>query len=188
MNDREKKLLVLLGVAAFVIINIFAFNIYQKGIKRMKATLNNDGKEIQEKTEALIKADENLDDWDWWIENQPAQGTHGGVGAELATYTERSAGRYGLQIKRRPSPLRENLSEPGIFSSAKVKVSTNGRDAEMYRWLTDLQDPQKFRSITRLVITPQRDDATRMDCELEISQWFEPLPDDAEVTDADTSE
>lgn len=182
MNEREKKLLVLLGAAAFVIVNIFGYTVYQKKMKQMQAVLHNGGKEIREKTDALVKADENLENRDWWMENQPAEGTHGRAGAELATYAERSATRYGLQIKRRPSPQRENLAEPGIYRSAKVKVSVNGRDAEIYRWLTDLQDPGKFRSITRLVITPQRDDATRMDCELEVTQWFAPQPEGGEVT------
>jgi hypothetical protein len=188
MNEREKKLLILLGVAAFIILNVFAFSFYQKSMKRMQAILGNGTKEIEIKTEALVKADENLDDWDWWIENQPIEGAHGGVVADLAAYTEQSAGRYGVQIKLRPSPLAENLAEPGVYRSAKIKARANGRDAEIFRWLTDLQDPKKFRSITRLMITPQRDDATRMDCEVEVTQWFVPLPEGGEVTSAETGQ
>jgi hypothetical protein len=47
-------------------------------------------------------------------------------------------------------------------------------DRELYRWLTDLQDPAKARSVTLLRISPQRDDATRVDCTLEVTQWFSP--------------
>ena len=188
MNDREKKLLTLLVVAAFVIANLFAYNLYKKGKQRMMVALANGKKELKEKNDKLTRAENRYDEWDWFIENQPADGVHGRIRAELATYAEKSASRYGVQMKKRPILQREDLSEPGIFRSAKVKVIVNGRDAEIYRWLADLQDPKKSRSITRLMIAPQRDDATRMDCELELAQWFAPLPEDADMTSADTGE
>ena len=105
MNEREKKLLFVLGFALFAVVNIFAFNQYQKGMDRLKAQANNGKKEIKEKTEAIRKADENPDDWNWWIENQPVDGAHGGIRADLATYVERSASRYGVQSKGRPTLL-----------------------------------------------------------------------------------
>ena len=188
MNEREKKLLILLGFAVFCIANIFAFNAYQKSQKKMEAVLQNGKKEMKEKMAALTQANENVDDWDWWEQNQPIEGTHGSVSAELATYAETSAKRYGLVIKRRPNPLREDLSDLFYFSSAKVKAEVNGRDAEVYRWLTDLQDPKKFRSVTRLAIEPQRDDPTRMNCSLEITQWFLPPAESGEELSATSSE
>ena len=47
-------------------------------------------------------------------------------------------------------------------------------DSQLYKWLSDLQEPRLSRSITFLRISPQRDDPTRVDCELEITQWFQP--------------
>jgi|GEM_PF-863066 hypothetical protein len=187
MNDREKKLLTLLVVAAFVIANIFVYNLYNKGKQRLTVVLANGKNEIEEKSDKLAKAKNRYDEWDWFIENQPADGIHGRIRAELATYAEQSASRYRVLMKKRPILQREDLSEGGIFRSAKVKVIANGRDAEIYRWLVDLQDPKKSRSITRLMIAPQRDDATRMDCELELAQWFSPVSEGSDVTSADTS-
>ena len=186
MNEREKRLLFVLGFTAFVIANIFAFNLFQKGMNRMKAEAYNGAREIKEKTAAIRKADENPDEWNWWVENQPAEGVHGGIRADLATYVERSAGRFGVQTKGRPTLLPEDLSETGDYRSAAVKVVANGRDAEIYRWLSDLQDPKKFRSITRLEIRPQRDEPTRMDCELEVAQWFVPMAEGEEISSLDT--
>ena len=34
--------------------------------------------------------------------------------------------------------------------------------------------PELNRAITFLRISPQRDDPTRVDCELEVTQWFRP--------------
>lgn len=188
MNEREKKLLTVLFGAAFIIANVFGYSMYNAGMKRMQAELHNGGKELKKKTDELVKADTRVDEMNWLAENQPAEGTHGRVGAELATYTERSAGRYGVNIKKRPSPLREDAGEGGAYRSAKVKVVGNARDDAMYRWLTDLQDPKKSRSVTFLRIAPQRDDPTRIDCELEVTQWFSPLVDGETVTAAETGQ
>jgi hypothetical protein len=47
-------------------------------------------------------------------------------------------------------------------------------DDQLYKWLVELQDPALSRAITFLRISPQRDDPTRVDCELEVTQWFRP--------------
>ena len=69
-----------------------------------------------------------------------------------------------------------------------MKIVANGRDPEIYRWLSDLQDPKQFRSVTRLEIRPQRGDFTRMDCEVEVAQWFFPRVEGDEIPAVDTDE
>ena len=79
----------------------------------------------------------------------------------------------------RPSPQREDADESGAYRSSRVKVAASAMDRELYNWLADLQDPQKSRSVTFLRITPERDDQSRVDCVLEVTQWFSPVSDEA---------
>ena len=186
MNEREKKLLFMLLGAAFIIVNVFLYSSYSSGMQRMKSELNAAKTEYRDKTDELARADERASEREWLLEYQPKEGDHRGVGTALAKYTEDTARRYGVQMNRRPQQVRENLGETGVYRSATVKVMANGRDAEIVRWLTDLQDPRKSRSITRLEIEPEKNDKTqtRMSCELEVTQWFSPAAEeDTETAD-----
>jgi len=183
MNEREKKLISILIGAAFIIANLFVYTSYDRARKQKKTEFTKGANELTFKLAELEEASTHIDEVNWLNENMPAEGTHASIRAELVTSTEQSAAKHGITLKKRPSPLRENPDEVGDFRSAIVKVLANSRDQELYRWLVELQDPKKARSITRLRITPQRDDATRIDCEMEITQWFTPLSEEDENTE-----
>jgi len=182
MNDREKKLIFILFGAAFVIVSVFLFTSYNTKMKQKEALFQKGSKELAKMNKELAEWDSQIDDVNWLNDNPPAEGTHGKVGAELATYTEKSGQRFRVTLKKRPSPQREDTEEIGVYRSARVKVIGNATDSEVYQWLTDLQDPKKSRSITLLRISPQRDDPARIDCELEVTQWFTPQIEEESIT------
>lgn len=183
MNEREKKLSILLFGAVFIIVNLFAYTSYTGAMQKKQALLKKGEAELDLKLRELEEASQHFDEVEWLANNMPAEGSHASIRAELATFTEQSAKKHRLTVKKRPSPLRENPDEAGEFRSAIVKAQVNCRDAELYRWLCELQNPKLARSITFLRISPQRDDATRIDCELEVTQWFRPAEDDSAATE-----
>lgn len=187
MNEREKNLIFILVGAGFIVANLFGFTTYRGALDKKKAEFKKGESELKVKRRQLEESYERIDEIEWLAENRPVDGTHASIRAELVTFTEQSARKHRVDIKRRPSPLRADPEESGPFRSAVVKVMVNCRDAELYRWLCDLQDPRKSRSITRLRITPQRDDATRIDCELEVTRWFSPLSEDDEMNPGEAS-
>lgn len=183
MNEREKKLIIILFGAAFIIVNLFGFTSYNAALQKKQVELKTGADELKLKRRQLVEANDRMDEVDWLAENMPAEGTHAGVRADLVTFTEQSANKQRVDIKKRPRPQGEDPNETGDFRSAVVKVQVNCRDAELYRWLCELQNPKKARAITRLKITPHRDDKTRIDCDLEVTQWFSPISeDDADFT------
>jgi hypothetical protein len=187
MNEREKKLIFILVGAAFIIANLFVYTSYDTALQQKKTELAKGESELQFKLAELEEASTHIDEVNWLNENMPSEGTHATIRAELVTSTEQSAAKHRITLKKRPSPLREDPDEEGDFRSAIVKVLANSRDQELYRWLVELQDPTKARSITRLRITPQRDDATRIDCEMEITQWFTPLSEEDQNAEETTA-
>lgn len=185
MNEREKNLILILVGAAFIIANLFGFTTYKASLDKKEALLKSGASELKLKRQQIGEADERSDEIDWLAANRPADNTHDGVLAELVAFTEQSANKNRINIRKHPKPLAAKLDESGNFRSGVVRVSVDCRDAELYRWLCDLQDPKKTRAITRLKIIPLRDDNTRISCELDITQWFTPVDEeDADATAA----
>ncbi len=182
MNSREKKLLMVLFGAAFLIVNLFLFTSYRAVKDKKEAALANGKKEIHQMLKDLDEAADKQDEMDWLRNHEPVEGIHSQVRSELVSDVQKSAGRYHVILKKAPQPLAEDTEQGGAYRSALVKVLANATDRELYLWIADLQDPNKGRSIVRLKISPQRDDKTRVDCELELAQWFTPKPDEAPVT------
>ncbi|MBK1832225.1 hypothetical protein JIN77_15915 [Verrucomicrobiaceae bacterium R5-34] len=178
MNDREKKLIFILFGAAFLIVNVFLFTSFTTARQKKQMELMKGEKELALKNKQLDEAGERQNEIDWLLDHAPQPGTHASVRADLVTYVQQTAQRNNLTLKKPPVPVREELEPTGAYRIAQVRVLVNARDAELLRWLTELQNPDKSRSVTMLRISPQRDDATRVDCELEVTQWFAPATDD----------
>ena len=174
MNSREKTLLFVLFGVAFFVINIFLFTSFQSAMQKKRSQLDVGAKKLKLMEADLATWESKADDVEWLMNNQPVVGVHGNIGAELAAYTEKVANKHGVSLSKRPSPQRADTEETGAYRSARAKVVANAMDGQLYNWLVELQDPELNRAITFLRISPQRDDPTRVDCELEVTQWFRP--------------
>jgi len=174
MNSREKTLIFVLFGVAFLIINIFLFTSYQTVMQKKRSQLDIGAEKLKLMDSDLATWESKADDVEWLMNNQPVEGVHGNIGAALAAYTEEAANKHGVSLSKRPSPQRAEAEEAGAYRSARAKVVANAMDDQLYKWLVELQDPALSRAITFLRISPQRDDPTRVDCELEVTQWFRP--------------
>ena len=174
MNSREKTLIFVLFGVAFFVINIFLFTSFQSAMQKKRSQLDVGAKKLKLMEADLATWESKADDVEWLMNNQPVVGVHGNIGAELAAFTEKAANKHGVSLSKRPSPQRADTEETGAYRSARAKVVANAMDGQLYNWLVELQDPELNRAITFLRISPQRDDPTRVDCELEVTQWFRP--------------
>jgi len=183
MNDREKKLIFILFGAAFLIVNIFLFTSFNAAKQKKEMELAKGEKELALKKQQILESNDRMAEMDWLIDHSPREGTHAAVRADLVTFVQQTAQRNNLTLKKPPVPVKENPDATGAYHIAQVKILVNARDAELMRWLTELQNPEKSRSVTFLRISPQRDDPTRVDCELEVTQWFAPAGEDGSSGD-----
>ena len=174
MNQREKNLISLLFGVAFLLINIFLFSSFTAAMQKKRSQLDAGAKKLYLMEQDLASWESKAEEVEWLVNNQPVEGVHSNIGAELSAFTETVANRHGVILSKRPSPQRADTEEDGAYRSARAKVTANAMDDQLYKWLSDLQDPELSRSVTFLRISPQRDDPTRIDCELEITQWFRP--------------
>jgi len=172
MSDREKKLVLLFGIAAFLLVNFFGiswFRGYQTGVARdlLKAKASvTDAENKSENHETISDEMEFLAKYD--PKPRPAQT----VQTELEQFASSQAAANQLQISKRPRflPTDESGSR---FHRAKVELSVKGSEASIYRWLDKLQVKEEFRGLTFMRISPDQDD-TLAECTVTAEQWFVP--------------
>jgi len=181
MSKREKNLIFILFGVAFLIINAFFYASYKQAMQAKRIDYNEGSKELDQIEKELAAWASQAEDAEWLNNNQPATGTHGKTVSDLATYTEQSAGRSQVQLKVRPTPQQEDAYEGGAYRSARVIVEGNAMDDQLIQWLTDLYDPANSRAVTFLRISPQRTDDTRVDCRLDVTQWYSPEADEQDL-------
>jgi hypothetical protein len=174
MNDREKKLVVMLGATAFAIVNLaLYFKLYEpmrnkarKDIVASQATLKN--ADI-----FLDMRDQYADEIDWLEKHQPKTAPPQEIDASLQRFAQSESLRNGLKTKPRGQRILPSIQDPGlIFARSRVEQNVTGREDALYRWLYRLQTPSEFRAITALRLAPDREDDTLIDCKVVVEEWF----------------
>lgn len=173
MSDREKKLVMFFGLAAFLLVNFFAISWFQ-GQKAKIARQLVDAKSKVSLAQATADSYGTvIEEMDWLADKSPAPKAGQLVATELETYASNQATTHQLEIKRRA--IKPN-DETGVhFHRAKVEFNVSGREDSLYRWLDRLQMPDQFKGITSMRLSPDAKDDTRIDATIEVEQWYIPL-------------
>lgn len=184
MSDREKKLVLLFGLAAFVLLNAFGVSWFRKQKTAMATRLIAAEGEVQNAEAFSRKYDTVIEEMDWMAEHAPDPRAGQLVASELEQYASNQATTHQLTVKRRAILSNE---EGGVhFHRARVEFNVNGMESALYRWLGRLQMPDQFRAITFLRLSPDTKDDTLIDCTVIVEQWYVPLTgeESAEVEEA----
>ncbi|WP_035615420.1 hypothetical protein [Haloferula sp. BvORR071] len=176
MSDREKKLVLVFGLAAFFLINLFGISRFRSFRDEVKRDLETAKKSIDTAEENRAAYDGRVDELNWLSEHRPEGKDRQTVETELVGYTESQATAAQLTIKRRKI---QPSVETGIFHRARVEFVVNGTETALYRWLDRLQMPEQFRAITFMRLSPDAKDDTLIDCTINVEQWF--IPQTAET-------
>ncbi len=173
MNDRERKLLVVVGILVFAILNLGVFKLVYS--PRVKAA--NEKKKTYEEDLVLAKLresmlDEKQGEIDWLNRNeQKVIKSSQKALADLEALANREAKRRGLTVKRvRPMTALEGAE----LDRARVEIEVSGREQVLFQWIDRLNSPSELRTATSLRINPKKDDDTQVDCAVILEQWFVP--------------
>jgi hypothetical protein len=186
MSDREKKLVLLFGLAAFVLINVFGVSWFRKQRDRLAAEVLEAEGNVQTAEAFDRKYDTVLEEMDWMIEHAPKERSGQLVATELEQYASNQATTHQLTVKRRA--ILPNDQSGTHFHRAKSEFNVTGREDSLYRWLDRLQMPEQFRAITFLRLSPDPKDDTLIDCTVTVEQWYVPLTGEGEAETAETPE
>ena len=174
MSSREQKLLILFAVAGFVMVNLVGLSLY----KKKAADLSNRKQEAERvlKELGLFQAsrEQRLDEMEWLENNLPDPAEYENVQTALQTYCVAEARRFNLNLTEVPSRNRE-APEGNHFQRVVMNYKTTGMEQDLYRWLDRINMPAQMRASTKLLLSPNKENDTRIDCQVTVEQWFIPV-------------
>lgn len=180
MSDREKKLVLLFGLAAFVLLNAFGVSWFRKYKDKLEIELRDAQGEVELADAASRKFDTVIEEMDWMADHVPDERNGQLVSTELEQYGTNQAKTHQLDAKPTFLPNDESGQH---FHRAKVQFKVTGLESSLYRWLGRLQQPDQFRAITFLRLSPDAKDDTLIDCTVIVEQWY--VPESGDGDDAD---
>ncbi|MBB5352257.1 type II secretory pathway component PulM [Haloferula luteola] len=172
MNDREKKLLIGLGVALFGVANLGAFKYFETTQKKVVKQIQQHEQTLEIAQFAREQSNAVQGEIEWLEKNQKDPKEAELVPSELEKFVTGRAAAAGLTLTR-PKIL-DNRTDGAFFERARFQISVSGKEEALYRWLTELQSPKDFRAITALRLSPNREDDTLIDAVVQVEEWFQP--------------
>ena len=173
MSARERKLLIFFGIAGFAILNFLGFNFAQT--KRLKVDRDfKDAKQQLANAEKFRESREQItDQMEWLSENEPEPLANQDVQTKLQQFAEKEAIATGLTIKTQ-KPLPTDSTAGRFYHRAKLEITVTGTEESLYRWFDHLNVPAAFRVASKIRLSPNTQDDTKIDCTTIVEQWFIP--------------
>lgn len=172
MSDREKKLLSLLLFAGFVILNFFLFTVYSQAKLRYTTDLEAAQSDLQQAINFSESSEEFAGEMEWLAANEPEPSVRQDVQNKLQQFAESQARNLGLTVKSQE--LLPTDDSGTHYHRAQVKISISGQENALYQWFDMINDPAAFRTAYQIVMKPNSQDDTLIDCTATLSQWFPP--------------
>jgi hypothetical protein len=175
MSDREKKLIIFVGILVFVVLNIGAYQVWYAPRKEKAVADEEKFGIMKDEAEAAKDAqDFKRAEIEWLERNEQKQIKSSQKAlADLEALANREAKRRGLTVKR-VKPM-TGIEDGNLeFSRARVEIEVSGREQVLFQWIDRLNSPSDLRTATSLRINPKKDDDTQVDCAVVLEQWFVP--------------
>lgn len=173
MSDREKKLVLFFGLAAFVLLNVFGISWYKKYRLDLARKVGKAESAVQV-AEAYESSYGNVEEEMIWLgDHFPEPKAGQTVQAQLQQFASTEATKNTLTVKR-PKILPNDETPGAKFHRARVEFNVTGTEASLYRWLDKLQSPEQLRAITGMRLSPDTKDDTLIECTVTVEQWYVP--------------
>ena len=172
LTNNERRLLLLLGLAFFLVLNVFGFTALAKkmqALNREKAQLvleQNDAKGWLTRKDLWNKRKE------WLTEKQPRSDSSGQDSARLLESLQQGARQQKINITQQR--LMEPRSNPDYMEVA-VQLEARGALESMLRWVAEIQAPDRFQAITSLTLKSDTE-PPKVICNLTIARWYAHKP------------
>jgi len=172
MSEREKKLLLILAVTFFFILNFIGFNmLYLPEVRKAeRSEVTSEGKlKAAEMTLALREKYEP--EMAWLERSGTVRTTPLEAQSKLQALLRKQASARRLEIR----DSRIITYQPGEhFDRVKVLFKVTGMERDVLSWLTSIHQISQRQVITKMEVKPQNNDITRIEVEIEIEKWILP--------------
>lgn len=172
MSPREKKLILFFALAGFAIVNFLAIGF----IKNKRVSVERERDQARQKLDTAeqfrASREQVTDQMDWLAEHEPQPAANQDIQTKLQKLAETEARSTGLTIKtQKPLPTDSTGKH---YHRAKLEITVTGTEESLYRWFDRLNTPEQFRIASRIRLSPNTQDDTKIDCTATVEQWFVP--------------
>lgn len=177
MSKRESNLLLLFGATGLIFLLLWGYQSYAG----FRVRLQNDrvaAENALREAELYLKSSESIqDEIDWLSQHEPAPQAGEQVPTKLQQLASAEATKAGMQVKKMEIlPDRSAESEEAtLYRVGQVKFTVTGDEKNLYAWFDRMHSPNDFRAISQLTLSPNREDDSKIDCQVVFDQWYVPL-------------
>ena len=101
----------------------------------------------------------------------PVMGDSGQAHSAFLEYLQGTALQRGLRVT---SPVLLKPEGDAHHRELPITLQVSGPDNALFRWLADLQSPEKFMVVKYLLLTPAATTRPRMTASLTVSRFYKP--------------
>ena len=170
LTAKEKKLLVGLVGALFVLLNVLGLQAFLNRQRALQTNIIELQSQMDEGRALLADKDVWRERVSWLDANQPADDiTTTDDDAKFYEFVENSAKSAGLAYTRRDAG---NSPADGLYAEVFDASQVKGKMEALVKWLNELQQPQAFRAIKEISI--KSGEPPEVLAEVEVARWYRP--------------
>ena len=171
LTGSEKRLVLLcLGVLASVGI-FFVWRDHRTRMSAAKDKIEN----LESRFTAAVAAAGDAPFWKerqvWLDATMPIMGDSGQAHSSFLEHLQTSARERGLVVS---SPVLLKPEGSAYHRELPISVSVSGADSALFRWLADLQSPEKFQTVKYLLVTSASAKPARMSASITVARLYKP--------------
>jgi len=175
MSSREKKLLIIFTLGGLLVVNILLFSLYNQKKTQLEGELSAAEAEFKQVSILQKSASQFAGEIEWLKTNEPEPAAYQTVQTELQQYISTQASNFGLESKE---DFLATDTSGKFYNRVQVEVKLTGKEAALYRWFHAINDPAAFRAAFKIVLKPNSQEDTLIDCTAIVAQWFKPIEDE----------
>jgi len=172
LTAKEKKLLIALLGALFVLLNAVALQMFLTRQSALHSNISKLNSQLAENRSVLGQKAMWDDRARWLEEKQPTDDVSSiDDDTKFTEFVESTAKKSGLTYTRRGGgPVQSGEQYAEVYDASQVK----GKMEALVKWLSELQQPEAFRAIKLLRIksAPEPPDVI---ADVEVARWYRPI-------------
>ena len=171
LTSSEKRLFVLCLAVILAVGVFFAWRNHRTRMTAVQEKLEN----LRSRFTAAVAASGDAPFWKerqaWLDAKLPAMGDQGQAHSSFLEQLQGTARERGLAVtslvllKPEAGPNHRELA---------ITIQLSGPDNALYRWLAEIQSPEKFQVVKYLLLTPVAGAPARMSCSATLARYYKP--------------
>jgi Tfp pilus assembly protein PilO len=171
LTKSEKTLFALCICVVVLVVAFFAWRDHRARTIAAQQKIEN----LQSRFTAAVAASADAPFWKerqaWLDATMPVMGDSGQAHSAFLEYLQTTANQRGLRLT---SPVLLKTEAGPHHRELPISLQISGADNALFRWLAELQSPEKFQMVKYVLLTPAATSRPRMTASVTVSRLYKP--------------